>query len=234
MSDGHVDGDNLFCAVHNRDYRIDSGVSAYNNAEADMSFGALSEEAKVALATGAELAGTGICSGEGGMLSEEQAANSRYSYELASGRFGYSIEKVKKRQAFHFKAGQGAKTGTGGHLPGSKVAGKIADVRGLKEGEDAVSPSRFPDFNGVEDYRRVAEEIREATDGIPIGVKMSAQHIEDDIDFALGVGIDYIIIDGRGGGRSRTLPESAMPVQVQRRHDAVKANGFFRDISAVL
>jgi len=46
----------------------------------DMSFGALSETAKVALATGAEMSGTGICSGEGGMLPEEQAANSRYLY----------------------------------------------------------------------------------------------------------------------------------------------------------
>jgi len=55
----------------------------------DMSFGALSEEAKIALASGAELAGTGICSGEGGMLAEEQQANSRYFYELASAGFGY-------------------------------------------------------------------------------------------------------------------------------------------------
>lgn len=80
----------------------------------DMSFGALSEEAKVALAKGAEMAGTGICSGEGGMLPEEQAANNRYFYELASAKFGWDLEKVKKVQAFHFKGGQGAKTGTGG------------------------------------------------------------------------------------------------------------------------
>ena len=329
MSDGHVEGNNLFCAVHNWDYRIDTGVSEYNNAEAlhkfdativddevriakkdvdaflekhpqpfnrdeylglyqdihggpeepsngyiqmlarkgkegighhgpvssmgvpapelplwndvqfvtaqlarqpllddqpvateliigpkakkplslaipvfvsDMSFGALSEEAKIALAMGAELAGTGICSGEGGMLPEEQAANSRYFYELASGKFGYSIDKVKKCQAFHFKAGQGAKTGTGGHLPGNKVVGKIAEVRALKPGQDAVSPARFPDLNSAQDYRQIATEVRDATGGIPIGVKMSAQHIEDDIDFALEIGIDYIIIDGRGGG----------------------------------
>ena len=83
----------------------------------DMSFGALSKEAKIALARGAELAGTGICSGEGGMLPEEQENNSRYFYELASGKFGFSFDKVKKAQAFHFKGGQGAKTGTGGHLP---------------------------------------------------------------------------------------------------------------------
>jgi glutamate synthase domain-containing protein 2 len=88
----------------------------------DMSFGALSEEAKLSLAKGAELAGTGICSGEGGMLPEEQEANSRYFYELASARFGFSWAKVQRCQAFHFKGGQGAKTGTGGHLPGHKVS----------------------------------------------------------------------------------------------------------------
>ena len=166
----------------------------------DMSFGALSEEAKTALARGAELAGTGICSGEGGMLPEEQAENSRYFYELASGRFGFSMDKVKKCQAFHFKGGQGAKTGTGGHLPGPKVKGKIAQVRGLKEGEPAVSPPRFPDWTDISQIRDFATQVREATGGIPIGYKLSAQHIEKDIDAALEVGVDYIILDGRGGG----------------------------------
>ncbi len=166
----------------------------------DMSFGALSEEAKIALAMGAELAGTGICSGEGGMLPEEQAANSRYFYELASGRFGWDIEKVKQVQAFHFKGGQGAKTGTGGHLPGSKVVGKIAQVRGLEEGQAAISPATFPDLITVADYQRVADEVRAVSGGIPVGFKLSAQHIEADIDFALQIGVDYIILDGRGGG----------------------------------
>jgi nitrite reductase/ring-hydroxylating ferredoxin subunit len=138
----------------------------------DMSFGALSEEAKIAMARGAELAGTGICSGEGGMLPEEHAECSRYFYELASSRFGWSIDKVRDVQAFHFKAGQGAKTGTGGHLPGEKVQGRIAEVRGLKPGTPAISPSRFPDFKGVDDYRRIATEVRDASGGIPIGIKM--------------------------------------------------------------
>ncbi len=166
----------------------------------DMSFGALSEEAKTALAKGAELAGTGICSGEGGMLPEEQANNSRYFYELASARFGFSMDKLQKIQAFHFKCGQGAKTGTGGHLPGIKVKGKIAEVRGLKEGESAVSPPRFPDWESVDDYRDFATEVRETTGGIPVGVKLSAQHIERDIEASLKIGVDYIILDGRGGG----------------------------------
>lgn len=166
----------------------------------DMSFGALSEPAKVALARGAEMAGTGICSGEGGMLSEEQEANSRYFYELASGRFGFDWDKLAKVQAFHFKGGQGAKTGTGGHLPGKKVKGKIAEVRGLVEGQDAISPPRFPEWTDPSQIKDFADEVRERTGGIPIGYKLSAQHIEKDIDAALEVGVDYIILDGRGGG----------------------------------
>jgi glutamate synthase domain-containing protein 2 len=166
----------------------------------DMSFGALSEEAKVALAKGAELSGTGICSGEGGMLPEEQAANSRYFYELASARFGFKMELLNKVQAFHFKGGQGAKTGTGGHLPGSKVKDKIAQVRGLQEGDAAISPARFPDWDDIGDIKAFANEVRDFTGGIPIGYKLSAQDIEADIDAALEVGVDYIILDGRGGG----------------------------------
>ena len=166
----------------------------------DMSFGALSEPAKVALARGAELAGTGICSGEGGMLPEEQEANSRYFYELASARFGFGWDKLDLVQAFHFKGGQGAKTGTGGHLPGKKVKGKIAQVRGLEEGKDAISPPRFPEWTEVSQIKEFADEVRSRTGGIPIGYKLSAQHIEKDIDAALEVGVDYIILDGRGGG----------------------------------
>jgi len=166
----------------------------------DMSYGALSEEAKIALAKGAELAGTGICSGEGGMLPEEQESNSRYFYELASAQFGFSWDKVKACQAFHFKGGQGAKTGTGGHLPGNKVIGKIAEVRGLKPGQDAISPATFPQWQTTQEIREFADEVRLQTGGIPIGYKLSAQKIEKDIDAAIEVGVDYVILDGRGGG----------------------------------
>ncbi len=167
----------------------------------DMSFGALSEEAKVALAAGAERAGTGICSGEGGMLPDEQQANQRYLYELGSGRFGWDIDHVRRVQAFHLKLGQGAKTGTGGHLPGIKVRGRIAEVRGLPEGTAAVSPATFTGELGTADgMRELFEEVRATSGGIPVGVKLSAQRIEADLDAALELGIDYVILDGRGGG----------------------------------
>ncbi len=166
----------------------------------DMSFGALSEEAKIALAKGAELAGTGICSGEGGMLPEEQEANTHYFYEYASAGFGYKEELLNKVQAFHFKGGQGAKTGTGGHLPGSKNIGKIAQVRGIPEGTPAVSPPTFSNLSSAKEFKQFADRVREITGGIPIGFKLSANHIEKDIQFALDASADYIILDGRGGG----------------------------------
>ena len=166
----------------------------------DMSFGALSEEAKLALAKGAEMAGTGICSGEGGMLPEEQAANSRYFYELGSAMFGFNEQQLSRVQAFHFKGGQAAKTGTGGHLPGRKVTEKIAQVRGLQVGEDAISPATFTNLHAPKDFKNFADHVRDITGGIPIGMKLSANHIEADIEFALDAGVDYIILDGRGGG----------------------------------
>ena len=134
------------------------------------------------------------------MLPEEQQANSRYFYELASARFGFRFDLLSKVEAFHFKGGQGTKTGTGGHLPGEKVSKKIAEVRGLREGHAAVSPARFPDWETEQDYARFADQVREITGGIPIGFKLSAQHIEKDLDAAIRIGVDYVILDGRGGG----------------------------------
>jgi glutamate synthase domain-containing protein 2/nitrite reductase/ring-hydroxylating ferredoxin subunit len=166
----------------------------------DMSFGALSSEAKTALARGAERAGTAIASGEGGMLPAEQAESSRYLYELASARFGFSWDKVMEVQALHFKGGQAAKTGTGGHLPGPKVTAEIADVRDIPIGEPAISPARFPEWTKPSQFAEFATEVRERTGGIPIGFKLSAQHVEADLEAALEVGVDYVILDGRGGG----------------------------------
>ncbi len=205
----------------------------------DMSFGALSEEAKVALSKGAEMVGTGICSGEGGMLPEEQAGNSRYLYELASARFGWSLEKACRSQAFHFKGGQGAKTGTGGHLPGHKVVGRIAEVRGLPEGEAAISPSRFSDLVTPSDFRHLADQVRERTGGIPVGFKLSAQHIEADLDFVLEIGVDYVILDGRGGGTGAapdvfknniSIPTMVALARARRHLDAVGA----KDVTLVI
>lgn len=166
----------------------------------DMSYGALSPEAKISLARGAELAGTAICSGEGGMLPEEQAACSRYLFEIGPGLFGWNAETAAKVQAVHVKAGQAAKTGVGGHLPGAKVTEQIAAVRGLAPGVDVMVPPVSAELASVESLRELAAESRELTGGAPFGIKLSANHLEADLAFALDVGVDYVIVDGRGGG----------------------------------
>src|SRR5699024_1388381 len=113
----------------------------------------------------------GIASGEGGMLPESQEANSRYMLEYASAKFGYSDDLLPKIQAFHFKCGQAAKTGTGGHLPGSKNVGRISEIRKLKPATNADSPPTFKDLHTPEDFAKMANHVRELTGGIPIGFK---------------------------------------------------------------
>ena len=109
-----------------------------------MSFGALSEEAKVALSKGAELTGTGICPGEGGTLPEEQAENSRYFYELASAKFGFSEDLLKRVQAFHFKAGQGAKPGTGAICPATRSRERFFKFESWRKGRTRFRPQPSP------------------------------------------------------------------------------------------
>lgn len=133
-------------------------------------------------------------------MDDERAANSRYLLELAPAQFGWRWDLLDEVQAFHFKAGQAAKTGIGGHLPGAKVNDKIAETRGIKPGEDAISPAVFENLAKPADFRKFADQVRERSGGIPVGFKLSANHIEDDIDFALEAGADYLILDGRGGG----------------------------------
>ena len=119
---------------------------------------------------------------------------------MASAEFGFKEDLLTRVQAFHFKGGQGAKTGTGGHLPGSKNIGKISEVRGIPEGTSAISPPTFKSLSSVNDFKNFADRVREVSGGIPIGFKLSANHIEQDIQFALDASADYIILDGRGGG----------------------------------
>jgi glutamate synthase domain-containing protein 2 len=80
------------------------------------------------------------------------------------------------------------------------VRGRIAEVRGLAEGTPAVSPARFRQFDDIGQIAEFVAWARERSHGIPIGAKLSAQHVEADIDAALTIGFDYIILDGRGGG----------------------------------
>jgi glutamate synthase domain-containing protein 2 len=100
--------------------------------------------------------------------------------------------KMRMSISVRVKGGQGAKTGTGGHLPGNKNIGKISEVRGIPEGQAAVSPPTFQNLTTVEDFKQFADRVREVTGGIPIGFKLSANHIEEDYrEMALLSGVSF-------------------------------------------
>ena len=165
-----------------------------------ISFGALSREAKLALAKGSALAKTAMCSGEGGILPESLEASYRYIFEYVPNKYSVTDENLKLVDAVEIKIGQSAKPGMGGHLPGSKVTREIAAIRGCREGQDIISPSHFPDIRSTEDLKATVTHLRQRTGGKPIGIKLAAGHIESDIDIALYAGVDFITIDGRAGG----------------------------------
>lgn len=164
-----------------------------------MSFGALSKEVKTALAKGSAMAGTAMCSGEGGILPEEREAAAKYIFEYVPNLYSVTPENLRNSDAIEIKIGQGTKPGMGGHLPGSKVTPEIARIRNKPMGQDVISPSKFPDINTKEDLRDLVEQLRFASDGRPIGIKMAAGRIEKDLEYCVFAKPDFITIDGRGG-----------------------------------
>ena len=166
-----------------------------------MSFGALSLEAKMALAKGASMAGTATCSGEGGMIPPERDLSTKWYYQCIQSRYGFNPHHLMLADACEFFIGQGCKVGLGGHLMGQKVTEQVAEMRSLPPGIDQRSPARHPDWLGPDDLSLKIQEIREATDyQIPIQLKLGAARVYDDVRMAAKCGPDIIYLDGAEGG----------------------------------
>lgn len=164
-----------------------------------MSFGALSMEAKIAMANGSAAAGTAMCSGEGGILPQEKEAAYKYIFEYVPNLYSVTDENLKTSDAIEIKIGQGTKPGMGGHLPGGKVTPEIAKIRNKPLGADVISPSRFPGIGNRDDLKALVEKLRQQSGGRPIGIKIAAGRIERDLEVCVYAGPDFITIDGRGG-----------------------------------
>ena len=180
-----------------------------------MSWGALSYNAKVALAKGANIVGSSNTTGDGGMLKAEREHSKVLIYEVLPSRYGFNIHDLRSADAIELTIGQGAKPGTGGLLLGSKVLGTIAAQRDLPTGVDQRSPARHPDFLGPDDMIIKIEELREATDWqVPIFVKMGATRVFDDVRLAAKAGADVIVVDGMEGG-------TAASVEISQEHTGI-------------
>jgi len=164
-----------------------------------MSFGALSKEAKLALAKGSAAVKTAMSSGEGGILPESLENSYKYIFEYVPNRYSVTEENLKKVDAIEIKIGQSAKPGMGGHLPGNKVTEEISTIRGFSKGTDIFSPAHFDDITNKDELKKVVKWLRETSNGKPIGIKFAAGNIESDMEVALYAEPDFITVDGRAG-----------------------------------
>lgn len=165
-----------------------------------MSFGALSKEAKLALALGSKAMQTAIGSGEGGILPESRESAHKYIFEYVPNRYSVTEENLRSVDAIEIKFGQSAKPGMGGHLPADKVTREIASIRGFSEKTDIISPAHYDDITNKDQLKAKVDWLRDVSQGKPIGIKIAAGHIEEDLDFALYAEPDFITLDGRAGG----------------------------------
>ncbi len=207
-----------------------------------MSYGALSLNAKIALARGASRMGTSTTSGDGGMLPAERENSTTMIVEVLPSRYGANVHHLRQADAIELTIGQGAKPGTGGLLLGSKVSEEIAGIRDLPPGVDQRSPARHPDFLGPDDMILKIEELREATDWrVPIFVKMGATRVFDDVKLAAKCGADVIVVDGMEGGTAASpeilqdhtgIPTLAAIVEARRALEDVGMYGQVQLIAA--
>ena len=151
------------------------------------------------------MAKTAICSGEGGILEEEINNSYKYIFEYVPNLYSVTDENLMKADAIEIKIGQGTKPGMGGHLPGEKVTSEIAKVRGKEIGKDIHSPSKFSNINSKEDLKNLVSDLRKRSLGRPIGIKIAAGHIEQDLEWIGYAGVDFVTIDGRGGATASSL-----------------------------
>ena len=170
-----------------------------------MSFGSLSRECKVALAKGSAAVGSAIGSGEGGMIEDEFQNAHRYIFEYVPNKYSVTEENLKRVHAIEIKFGQSVKPGMGGHLPAEKVTKEIAELRGKPEGVDIISPASFPEIRDKIGLKKVVDMLKDVSGGRPIGIKLAAGHIEEDLAVALYAEPDFVTIDGRPGSTGAAL-----------------------------
>src|SRR3989344_913078 len=198
-----------------------------------MSFGALSKEAKIALAKASTLAGTIENTGEGGMILEEREFSKHLIVQYSTGRFGITQEVLKKADAIEIKIGQGAKPGQGGLLPKNKVTDEIVEIRKIEKGKDVHSPASHPDIKNIEDLKEKIKWLRDITGGKPIIIKLGAGDVENDVSLAVKANPDVIAIDGIEGGTGAApevmldevgIPALAALAEARKTLDEIKAS----------
>lgn len=184
-----------------------------------MSFGSLSKPAIQALSRGAAKAGCWLNTGEGGVAPYHLEGGCDIVFQIGTGKFGVrnpdmTLNKELLRELsqnphikmIEIKLSQGAKPGKGGILPAEKVTKEIADIRGIPQGEAAISPNRHIEASNVEELLDLIQTVRKVS-GLPTGIKFvvgNLQSVKDLINAIKARGVnsapDFITVDGGDGG----------------------------------
>jgi glutamate synthase domain-containing protein 2/glutamate synthase domain-containing protein 1/glutamate synthase domain-containing protein 3 len=183
---------------------------------AAMSCGALSPEAHEVLAVGANMAGAWSNSGEGGedqdraVPGPDGVSRASASRQIASGRFGVTVQYVAGALELQIKAAQGAKPGEGGHLPGAKVNEYIARLRHAKPGASLISPPPHHDIYSIEDLAQLIHDLRCVNPEARIAIKLAAQAGIGAVAAGCAkAGVDCVIISSGDGGTG-SAPQSSL------------------------
>jgi glutamate synthase (NADPH/NADH) large chain len=172
-----------------------------------MSFGSISKEAHETLAVAMNRLGGKSNTGEGG---EDPArfkplpnGDSKRSAikQVASGRFGVTIDYLTNADELQIKMAQGAKPGEGGELPGHKVAGEVAKTRHSTPGVGLISPPPHHDIYSIEDLAQLIFDLKNSNPKARISVKLVSEVGVGTV--AAGVAkahADHILISGHDGG----------------------------------
>jgi glutamate synthase domain-containing protein 2 len=170
-----------------------------------MSFGAVSKNVRLVIGKTASLIKVGFNSGEGGIAPEEMDLATEYRIvQYSTGRYGISHEILQKAAAVEIRFGQGAYPGKGSYLPAEKITDEIAQVRGLQPGEPSYSPAHHSDLTHKKDIKEKVTELRRISQGSPIGAKIGCGDVEADVKVLAEAGVDFIALDGFGGGTGAT------------------------------
>lgn len=169
-----------------------------------MSFGAVSRNVRLVIGQAAAELGFGFNSGEGGILEEEHQFSEYMIVQYSTGRFGLDEELMKNAAAIEIRFGQGAYPGKGSFLPADKITAEVAQVRGIERGEAAYSPAHHPDINNAQELQEKIALFKDLTGGSPVGAKIGCGNVEDDVRILVEAGVDFIALDGFGGGTGAT------------------------------
>ncbi|WP_374688104.1 glutamate synthase-related protein, partial [Promineifilum sp.] len=172
-----------------------------------MSYGSISKEAHETLAIAMNRVGGKSNTGEGGedtdRFTPDANGDSRNSAikQVASGRFGVTIEYLTQAKEIQIKMAQGAKPGEGGQLPGHKVYPWIAKVRYSTPGVGLISPPPHHDIYSIEDLAQLIYDLKNANPEARINVKLVSEVGVGTIAAGVAKGhADVILISGHDGG----------------------------------